>query len=75
VRRNALVVLANTGDPGDSRVVNAVAGALADPDPLLRAHAVWAAARLGRSELLAAVAADTDPLVRAELSDLPDPRL
>ena len=48
--------------------------ALGDPDPIIRAHAVWAAARLGRRDLLAAVAADPDPLVSAELSDLPDSR-
>ena len=74
VRRNALVALGNTGDPTDPAVVHAVSGALGHPDPIIRAHAVWAAARLGRRDLLAAVAADPDPLVSAELSDLPDSR-
>jgi hypothetical protein len=52
--------------------------ALADADPLLRAHAVWAARRLGRSDLLselADVADDPDPLVRAELEAPVDARV
>ena len=52
VRRNALIVLGNTGDPADPAVVAAVTRALADDDPIVRAHAVWAAARLGRRDLL-----------------------
>ena len=35
---------------------------------MLRAHAAWAAARLGRHDLLALVAADHDPDVQAELA-------
>jgi epoxyqueuosine reductase len=66
VRRNALVVIGNVGDPADPDVVAALVRYLADPDPLLRAHAVWAAHRLGRDDLLEAVVAD-DPLVTAEL--------
>ena len=42
---------------------------LGHPDPILRAHAVWAAARLARNDLLPA--ADPDPMVVAELHDLP----
>ena len=52
VRRNALIVLGNTADPADPAVVAAVAQALADADPIVRSHAVWAAARLGRRDLL-----------------------
>jgi epoxyqueuosine reductase len=68
LRRNALVVLGNVADPHDGAAVAALERALADDDPLVRSHAVWAARRLGRDDLLGAVAADTDPQVRAELS-------
>ena len=65
LRRNALVVLANVGDPHDSRVRAAVDRALRDGDPLIRAHAVWCARRLGLG--LQALSEPDDPLVRAEL--------
>ena len=76
LRRNALVVLGNVGDPADARVAAALAAALAAGDPLVRAHAVWAARRLGRDDLVlaAGAAADDDPLVRAELAAPVDPR-
>jgi epoxyqueuosine reductase len=70
LRRNALVVLGNVADPRDPAVVATLCRTLADADPLVRAHAVWAARRLGRSDLLnevADVVDDPDPLVRAEL--------
>lgn len=67
VRRNALVVLGNVGAPGDEAVVDTLTRYLAGADVLLKAHAVWAAARLGRTDLLAGVAAD-DPLVAEELA-------
>jgi epoxyqueuosine reductase len=67
IRRNALVVLGNAGDGRDPAVAGALARVLADPDPILRAHAVWAAARLGRHDLLVELASDPDPLVQAEL--------
>lgn len=67
LRRNALVALGNVGDRTDPAVVDALARWLTDPDPMLRAHAVWAAARLDRRDLLVAVAADQAPEVRAEL--------
>jgi epoxyqueuosine reductase len=67
LRRNALVVLGNVGDPADPEVAAALERALADDDPLLRGHAVWAARRLGRTDLLDRVAGDRDPLVAAEL--------
>ncbi len=69
LRRNALVALGNVGDGGDRRVVRALVDGLAAGDPLLRAHAVWAAARLGRGDLVAGLAAsETDPEVRTELA-------
>lgn len=65
LRRNALVVLANVGEPSDPRVRAAVDRALRDDDPLIRAHAVWCARRLGLG--LEALSERDDPLVRAEL--------
>jgi epoxyqueuosine reductase len=72
LRRNALVVLGNAGDPGDARVIGALARCLRSADGLVRSHAVWAARRLGREDLLVGdgldLDADPDPLVQAELS-------
>jgi epoxyqueuosine reductase len=78
LRRNALVVLGNVADPQSPAVVAALCRALADADPLVRGHAVWAARRLGRPDLMrevADVAHDPDPLVRAELEADVAPRL
>jgi epoxyqueuosine reductase len=74
VRRNALVVLGNVGDGADPEVETVIVAHLRHDDPLLRAHAVWAARRLGREDLLAPLAADPDPLVRAELAMTVTPR-
>jgi epoxyqueuosine reductase len=68
VRRNALLVLGNVGDRDDPRAVQALERSLRDPDPILRAHAVWAARRLGLDDVLALVRDDPDPLVRDELT-------
>jgi epoxyqueuosine reductase len=68
LRRNALIVLGNTANPADPAIIEALTGALRDPDPIVRAHAVWAAARLGRRDLLREVEHDPDPLVIAELA-------
>jgi len=77
LRRNALVVLGNVADPADPAVAAGLGRALAHPDPIVRGHAVWAARRLGRDDLLAAAGldrgTDPDPDVRAELT-LPVPR-
>ncbi|GAC1310561.1 MAG: tRNA epoxyqueuosine(34) reductase QueG [Acidimicrobiales bacterium] len=68
LRRNALVVLGNTADPADPRTASLVRRSLRAADPLVRSHAVWAAARLGRSEWTNALASsEQDPMVRAEL--------
>ncbi len=67
LRRNALVVLGNTGDGRHSGVEEALRRALGDADPIVRGHAVWAAARLNRKDLLVALASDGDPDVRREL--------
>jgi epoxyqueuosine reductase len=47
VRRNALVVLGNIGDPADADVAKVLADYREHPDPVLRAHAMWATERLG----------------------------
>ena len=64
VRRNALVVLGNSGNGHDPRTVAVMSRYLADADPMLRAHATWTARRLGRDDLLPID--DDDPIVRAE---------
>ncbi len=46
-RRNALIVLGNTGDATDGRVRHILDRYRADPDPVLREHAGWASERLG----------------------------
>ncbi len=70
LRRNALVVLANVGRPDDPRTRTAVERSLRDPDPLIRAHAVWCARRLELG--LDALTGRDDPMVKAEL-DRPVP--
>ena len=72
VRRNALLVLGNIGDRRDENVVNAISRYLEHPDPMLRAHAVWSAARLNLSDLIPTH--DTAPLVVDELHNLPSAR-
>ena len=66
LRRNALVALGNSQATGDPRVRGAVEAALHSDDPLLRVHAVWAAARLGMIDALPHT--DVDPEVRSELT-------
>jgi len=69
LRRNALVVLGNVGDRHPAmrdRVAGVVGRYVAGDDPILRAHAVWAARRLGLLDVLPA--GDPDPLVQAELN-------
>jgi epoxyqueuosine reductase len=69
VRRNALVALGNTADGRSPAVESVLRRFLADPDPLLRAHAVWAAARLGRRDLLAGLwGTEEDTAVRDEMA-------
>lgn len=63
LRRNALVVLGNVGDGSDPQVEALLARYLEHPDPLLRAHATWAARRLGRDDLLPAAEHDPEVLV------------
>ncbi|GAC1531571.1 MAG: tRNA epoxyqueuosine(34) reductase QueG [Acidimicrobiales bacterium] len=68
LRRNALVVLGNTADPTDPRTAQLVRRWLHTSDPLVRGHAVWAAARLGHPEWTDELAStEQDPMVGAEL--------
>ena len=66
--RNVCVALGNWGDQEAGPVL---AAALADPAPLVRAHAAWALGRVGSAEALAALAArrevETDRTVLAEV--------
>jgi epoxyqueuosine reductase len=74
LRRNALIALANVADGSQPEVGEALARYLDDPDELLRAHAVWAAFRAGRHDLVAdrpSLATDPSPLVRDELACRP----
>jgi epoxyqueuosine reductase len=69
VRRNALVALGNVADPQDARVQAALGMALESPDSLVRAHAVWACARLGLTNLVREkLSEESDPEVLEELS-------
>lgn len=71
LRRNALLVLGNVGDARDPAHRSALERWTADDDELLRAHAVWAAARLGLSDLVRSRGDDPSPIVRAEVALAP----
>jgi hypothetical protein len=68
VRRNALVILGNTAQP-TPEIATLVARYVASSEPVLRAHAVWAAARLGLHALIPVT--DNHEMVRDELAHLP----
>lgn len=53
LRRNALVALGNVGRGEDPSVELALTAGLTSEKPLLREHAAWATAELGRHDLLA----------------------
>jgi len=74
IRRNALVILGNISDPQRDNVKRIVREYLVHSDPMLRAHAVWSAARLGLHDMLQVVSSDKDQMVRNELQQLPAPR-
>ena len=73
LRRNALIVLGNIGDPSSTAVEQALRRSLSSPSDVVAAHAVWAARRLGRGDLVAEARSaglgddDPDGLVAAEL--------
>ncbi|MGI9623818.1 MAG: tRNA epoxyqueuosine(34) reductase QueG [Acidimicrobiales bacterium] len=62
LRRNALVALANSGATDDESVRTVVEVMLVSSDDLVRAHAVWAARKLGFEESLL-VLSDLQPTV------------
>ena len=76
--RNVLVAIGNSGLP---ELIGVAQRATADPDPLVRSHAVWALSRLaGAARFEAAMRADADPdvaeewrLGMADLSSRPPP--
>ena len=68
LRRNALVVLGNVGDGAHPAVEAALRRAIASDDPLVRMHALWAARRMGRDDLVgAALAQERHPDVLADV--------
>ena len=69
LRRNALIILGNIGDASDEAIQVVLKRYLIDREPILRAHAVWATARLGLNNLLPSK--DSDPIVQDELDSLP----
>lgn len=68
LRRNALVILGNVGDGTDPRTRQVLLACIGHEDPLVRAHAVWSARRLGCDDLVVDLATDPDPMVRQELA-------
>ena len=69
VRRNLVIILGNIGNASDPGVEAALSRAVAHPNPVIRAHAVWSAARVGLMHLVPTD--DTDPMVAAEIAHLP----
>ena len=66
LRRNALLVLGNVASPESPAVRAALQRAVQDSDPIVRAHAVWAARRLGLTALASPASHDPDARVREE---------
>jgi len=69
VRRNLLIVLGNVGHRDDRAVVETLRRYLSHDSGILRAHATWAAARVGLRSYL--FFDDPDKMVQDELADLP----
>ncbi len=69
VRRTALVVAGNTGDPSDQRLYRCIESFVLSPNPLLRQHALWAARRLGFNDLVVrATSREKDSEILLELA-------
>ena len=75
LRRNALLVLANTAiqepdpqetAPLETETTEALKEMVNHEDPMLRAHGIWAAQRLGRFDLADQASCDPDARVREE---------
>lgn len=78
LRRNALIALGNVADGQSAEVEATLERFLDGTDDLLRAHAVWAALRAGRRDLVASrpgLAEDRSPIVQEELAHHSDNRL
>jgi len=73
VRRNLLIVLGNIGSATDEGVRNAIQKFCEHAEPMLRAHAIWSAARLGLHQFIPVT--DDDPVVIEELRNLPEVRV
>ena len=74
VRRNLLIILGNTGKPSHGPTTATLARYASHDDPVLVAHALWSAARLGLAGIVEAVRTGphrTDSRVAEELADLP----
>ena len=69
VRRNIMVILGNIGTADNAEVLATVRDGLVHPNPVIRAHAVWTAARIGLPHLVPND--DPDPVVAAEIANLP----
>ena len=78
LRRNGLIILGNIAPVDFSALDNSVMSPveqvlrryLRDIDPMLRLHALWAAVRLGRRDLVESLAVDADESVRDEYSQI-----
>mgnify|MGYP000409474648 FL=1 len=78
LRRNGLIILGNIAPVDISALDNSVMSPveqvlrryLRDIDPMLRLHALWAAVRLGRRDLVESLAVDADESVRDEYSQI-----
>ena len=78
LRRNGLIILGNIAPVDISASENSVMSPveqvlrryLGDIDPMLRLHALWAAVRLGRRDLVESLAVDADESVRDEYSQI-----
>jgi epoxyqueuosine reductase len=78
LRRNGLIILGNIAPVDISARENSVMSPveqvlrryLGDIDPMLRLHALWAAVRLGRRDLVESLAVDADESVRGEYSQI-----
>ena len=78
LRRNGLIILGNIAPVDISARENSVMSPveqvlrryLGDIDPMLRLHALWAAVRLGRRDLVESLAVDADESVRDEYSQI-----
>jgi epoxyqueuosine reductase len=75
LRRNALIILGNVAPvPVDDSVRSLLRHYLGSDVPILRAHALWVARRLGLDDLADSVRDDPDVVVRAEWLGPVNPR-